>query len=294
MANGQHTAKPNDAPSPTNADGDSGAEFSTAEVQEVEERLRLRAPVVFEIILQEGQAELQRPVNSLWWSGLAAGLCISFSLLGEALLSHFLPKTGWQDVVSSLGYSLGFLIVVIGRQQLFTENTITAVLPIFDDWTMAGAACLARLWSVVFLANLVGACLFALMLSSTGFIDADFLKAAIKVSEHALAPSWDTILVRGIGAGFLVAAMVWMLPSAEGSEALIVILLTYLIALADFSHVIAGSTETFLLVFEGIVPLLDGVFGFILPALIGNIIGGTALFAMISYAQVKEERSVPQ
>jgi len=267
--------------------------FTQTEAEEVEQRVRLRAPVVFEIILQEGQAELKRPVNSLWWSGLAAGLCISFSLLGEALLSHFLPQAEWQDFVSSLGYSFGFLIVVIGRQQLFTENTITAVLPIFDNWTLDGAVRLARLWSVVFFANLVGACLFALMLSWGAFISADFLAAAISVSQHALDPSWDMILVRGIGAGFLVAAMVWMLPSAEGSEVLVVILITYLIALADFSHVIAGSTETFLLVFEGLVPVFDGLFGFILPALIGNIIGGTALFALLSYAQVKEERSTP-
>src|SRR5512138_3797928 len=99
------------------------------EAREVEERSQLRTPVIYEIVRKRGDEEMARPAISLWWSGVAAGLSISFSLLAQSILQTHLPDAPWRSLVSSLGYSVGFLMVVLGRQQLFTENTITAVLP---------------------------------------------------------------------------------------------------------------------------------------------------------------------
>ena len=90
-------------------------------------------------------------------------------------------------------------------------------------------------------------------------------------------------------AGWLIAALVWMLPSAEGNEFLVITLMTYLIALGDFTHVIAGSAEVFYLLARGEIEVLPALFGFFLPTLTGNILGGTVLFGLLSYAQVRDE-----
>jgi formate/nitrite transporter FocA (FNT family) len=89
--------------------------------------------VVYETIRREGEEELHRKVSSLWWSGLAAGLSMGFSFIAEGLLMAHLPDTPWRLLVSGAGYSVGFLIVVLGRQQLFTENTLTVFLPVLLD-----------------------------------------------------------------------------------------------------------------------------------------------------------------
>src|SRR5215469_15499675 len=92
------------------------------EVEDVEERSRPRTPVIYEVVRRMGEEEMERPAVSLWWSGVAAGLSISFSLLAQAILQTHLPDAPWRDLVSSLGYVVGFLMVVLSRQQLFTEN----------------------------------------------------------------------------------------------------------------------------------------------------------------------------
>src|SRR5207302_11408736 len=91
------------------------------QVEHIEERSTPRTPVIYEIVRRYGDEEMERPSTSLWWSGLAAGLSMSFSLLAMALLEIHLPQADWRPLVRSAGYPLGFLMVVLGRQQLFTE-----------------------------------------------------------------------------------------------------------------------------------------------------------------------------
>ena len=131
------------------------------EQSEVREAQRPRAPVVYEIIRLEGERELRRPVASLWWSGVAAGISIGFSFLGQAALGAGLPQTQWNHVIASLGYSAGFIIVILGRQQLFTENVLTAVIPVITRWRMSWFIRMLRLWGIVLAANVVGCFLFA-------------------------------------------------------------------------------------------------------------------------------------
>ena len=104
-----------------------------------------------------------------------------------------------------------------------------------------------------------------------------------------MSPSPAGMFFRGIIAGWLVAAMVWLIPSAEAARLWVVILITYLIALGDFTHIVAGAVEANLLVLLGDITAGEMVVHFLLPTLAGNIAGGTALFALISYAQVREE-----
>ncbi len=262
---------------------------SGTERQEIERRRRLRAAAVYEIVRSEGEDELSRPFPSLIWSGIAAGLSISLSVVAEGLLHAHLPPAEWRPLVENLGYSVGFLVVILGRQQLFTENTITVVLPVMANQKLAILLNVARLWTVVFLANMVGTAISGWAISSDLFFTAEGQEAMRAVARHAMAPDAATTFWRGIVAGFIVAAIVWTLPSAEAAAFFVVLVLTYLIALGDLSHVIAGAVEAFILVFDGELPLWNALGGFILPALAGNVIGGTTLFALISYAQVRRE-----
>lgn len=262
---------------------------SERHVKDVDERSRLRVPIVYEIIRHEGEEELQRPLTSLWWSGLAAGLGISMSVVSQGLLRHNLPDAPWRPAVTNLGYCAGFLIAVLGRLQLFTENTITAVLPLLAERTSRNLRLTTTLWLVVLAANLVGTLLFAVGVTYAGIFSHDHTDVFLAVSHHLMEESALDVLLQGVPAGFLVAAMVWMMPSAKGSEFWVITLMTYLIALGGLTHVVAGSTEVFLLLLHAEIGIGRTVLGFILPALVGNVIGGTALFTLLAYGQVKEE-----
>lgn len=273
-----------------NAKNASGTEkLSEKEVADVEERLRLRAPVVYQIVKQEGEEELARPLSSLWWSGLAAGLAISMSVVTEGLLHMHLPDAPWRPLVENLGYCMGFLIVVLGRLQLFTENTITAVLPLMIERSRHNFYLLLRLWAVVFLANVVGTFLFAAAVTYGGLFAEDQIEAFREISRHFMLKDAAEMALHGIPAGFLIAAMVWMIPSAENSEFLVITAITYLIALGDLSHVVAGSTEAFLLLINGEISAWTTFGTFMIPTLFGNVVGGSVLFTMLAYGQVKEE-----
>ena len=265
-------------------------ERSDATEQEaIEEAQALSAPAVYEVVRREGDEELSRPAVSLWWSGVAAGLSISFSLLAQAILETHLPNAGWRPLVASLGYSVGFLMVVLGRQQLFTENTITAILPLAKDFNFRNLGRVGRLWSIVFLANIAGTLFAALFCTFTPVLQPDVYESMLSISRIMMEHDWWSMLIKGIAAGFLISTMVWLIPSAEGAKFSTVTLMTYLIAAGGFTHIIAGSMEAFLLMLHGEVGILAVVGHFMVPVLIGNIIGGTALFAVLVYAQVMNE-----
>ncbi|MEQ9608561.1 MAG: formate/nitrite transporter family protein [Kiloniellaceae bacterium] len=265
------------------------AGISRQEQEDVQQHQKLRAPVIYEIISAEGEEELHRPLVSLWWSGIAAGLCISLSIVAEGLLHRYLPDTPWRPLIENFGYCFGFLIVVLGRLQLFTENTITAILPLAKARSGRSLWLTARLWGVVFAANLVGTLLFAFAAVFVGLFADDQLAAIVEISNSLMVKTPWEMLWHSLPAGFLVAAMVWMMPNAKGSEFWVIVALTYLIALGDFGHVIVGSAEVFILLLIGEIGLTKMFFGFLLPAFVGNVVGGTILFALMAYAQVKEE-----
>lgn len=265
------------------------ADENEREADLVERKTTPRTPVIYETVRRSGEDEMDRPMASLWWSGLAAGLSISFSMLVPAVLHSHLPDASWRELVVALGYPVGFLIVILGRQQLFTENTLTVVLPVVTrfSWPKLGKA--ARLWAIVLTANLLGTLIAALFCTHTSVIDTELRQAVLEVSRHAvLHPAWDNLL-RAITAGYLMAALVWLLPAAAASQFLVISAITYVIGVSGTAHVVAGSAEAYMLVLAGELSPLDMLTTFALPALAGNIIGGTLLFALIAYAQVRNE-----
>ena len=262
--------------------------LSGQEREEVERRGAPRTEVVYEAIREEGEGELKRSSATLAWDGLAAGLAMGFSLVAEGLLRAHLPDAGWRPLVAKLGYCVGFLIIVLGRHQLFTENTLTAVLPFLQRRDGHTLAQVLRLWAVVLAANVAGALLFAFILARTELFEPHVRAAFIEIGREAFRGWWGLAFLKGVFAGWLIAMMVWMLPASESARFFVVVVMTYLVALGKFAHVVAGSADTFYVILTGGAGWGD-YFGWLLPTLAGNIVGGTTLVAALGHAQVAGE-----
>ena len=261
-------------------------ELSEKELEEAEQRSATSAVVVHEAIRWEGEQELERSSSALFWSGLAAGLSMGFSLVAEGLLRSRLPDTPWRPILSKFGYSVGFLMVVLGRQQLFTENTLTPILPLMLHRSRAVLRNVLRLWGVVLLSNLIGALAISWVLANTGAFRPEVRSAFGDIGRETLSVSFSLALLRGIFAGWLIAFMVWLLPSAESFRVVVIIILTWLVGLGQLTHIIAGSIEVLYLAAAGLSSYPHVVIAYMAPTLIGNVLGGVSLVAALNHAQV--------
>lgn len=266
------------------------ADLDHEEETQVDEYEKVSSSVIFEAIRRSGEHELSRPISALWWSGVAAGLAISMSVLSKGFLASILPDADWAAGISNLGYTVGFLIVILGRMQLFTENTITPILPLFLAPTRKKLLRISRLWGIVLAANMVGCAAAALVLVHGRILPEVRFEGILSVSRHYAEASALEHFAWGIPAGFLIAALVWILPRMESAgEVMMIMIVTYVIGLGGMSHVVAGSTELFILVARGELGIGPAVLSGILPALAGNVLGGTGIFAALTYGQVHEE-----
>ncbi|MHB8283466.1 MAG: formate/nitrite transporter family protein [Caulobacteraceae bacterium] len=249
----------------------------------------LPAKVVHEVIRAEGEKELERDVGQILWSGLAAGLSMGFSFFVEAQLRAGLPDTPWRHLVAALGYTVGFVIVVLGRQQLFTESTLTAVLPLLTRRDLATLLKLIRLWALVLVSNVVGTWLFASLLAYAHPYKPELAPALAALSADTMSGGFVSTMIKAALAGWLIALMVWLLPSAKTARLLIILLITYVVALAELPHIIAGSSEAAFAVLSKQAPVGRYVLGFFLPTLIGNTLGGVIFAALLNHAPVSGE-----
>ncbi|GAB3672911.1 formate/nitrite transporter family protein [Salinisphaera aquimarina] len=244
------------------------------------------AAVVYEAIRREAESELTRPLPGLWFSALAAGLSMGFSFIAQALLYNYTPESAWRPIVASFGYSMGFLFVILGRQQLFTENTLTPVLEVLRVRSLGVLTRTLILWIVVLLGNMIGTAIFAFAMSHFDVLDPKVNEALAEIAAKEYEYGFSTMFVRAIFAGWLVALMLWLMPFAETARVGVIILVTFLIGLAHFPHIIAGSVAALYAVFSG-THGLGAFFGtFFLPTLLGNMVGGIMLVAVVNYAQV--------
>jgi len=253
---------------------------------EAEERTSVSVDVVHEAIRQDGEEELNRTASALAWSGLAAGLSMGFSFVVQALFRAHLPDQPWRPLLVRLGYPVGFLIVIIGRQQLFTENTLTAIIPLLARRNFFTLVRVLKLWTIVLLANLVGAHLFAWVVGNTPMFQPDVQSSMLAIAKQAADVGFGSAVLRGIFAGWLIAMVVWMLAAVDTGRVPIIIILTYVVGLADLTHIIAGSVEVLFLAMVGAKSWLSVVGGYLAPTLLGNIIGGVSLTAAVNHAQV--------
>ena len=256
---------------------------------EQEKYLPSRAAAVHERLRASGEKELERDAMALLWSAIAAGISMSASLMARGLLDAHLPDNDIGFLVGSLGYTLGFLIVILARQQLFTENTVTAVLPFMSHPTLGKLWCLIRLWSVVLVGNVLGAGIAAFTFLHLPMFSPEVSSSFLDLGHKVLENSPFEMFSKSIIAGWVIATMVWVLPSADQAKTWVILIMTYMVALGEFPHIIVGASEILYLVFAGEASWADFALRFGLPTLAGNIIGGTFIFALISHAQIRND-----
>jgi formate/nitrite transporter FocA (FNT family) len=266
-----------------------GFALSSSEQGEVEEKSPPRPAVLHEVIRRQGEQELRRSAVALLLSAFAAGLTMGFSFVTRALLHRHLGDFPARFLFENLGYSVGFIIVIVARQQLFTENTMTAVLPLMTVPSIGKFLALLRLWGVVLAGNLIGVALFAYAIQHLQQVDDETQNALLGIGLELMRNSSWQMVTKGVIAGWLIATMVWMLANSEFAKLPIILTMTFLIAIGGCTHIVVGSAEARYLVFAGHLGLAAYVLDFALPTLLGNVVGGSLIFALISHAQVRSD-----
>ena len=244
---------------------------------------------VHRAVREEGEEELARSAASLLWSGLAAGIAINASLVAMAILHAAMPDTPVRPLVVALGYPIGFLIVVLGRMQFFTESTITAMLPLAHRPSWENARRTFRLWGLVLLANLVGTLLTTGALMHLGLVAPEVRDATLALAQSSVAKDAVHTFLIAIPAGFLIAGVAWVLPNGREQAFLVIVAITWLVGAAGFAHSVVGSAKAWVLAWEGLLPWSDALFAEIVPAVAGNLIGGAGLFTLLAHGQVQGE-----
>jgi formate/nitrite transporter FocA (FNT family) len=249
----------------------------------------------YETILEQeiaaGLTELERPAMALFLSGLSAGLDVSLGLLLMAVMHTLtdgvLPKPV-SEILVALTYASGFLFVVLGRSELFTEHTTLAVLPVLDR--RASPVQLGRLWGLVYIANQAGAAAFAAFLvflgPRLGIIEPRvFGEIASGLVEH---PGW-VILLSGVLAGWLMGLLSWLVAASRDTigQIFIVLLVTTAIGLCHLHHAVVGTAEVLAGVFSGQGATMADFGKFLLWATLGNILGGFFFVALIKFGHIR-------
>ena len=213
---------------------------------------------------------------------------MGFSFLAEGLLRSHLPDASWRPLLAKLGYSIGFVIVILGSQQLFTENTLMPMVPLLHEKKRETLNDVLRLWAVVFVANMIGALLYALALGRLDVVEPETHRALSEIAQETMKSSFWVTLLHGVYAGWLIALLVWMLPEAD-VKLLVIVLMTWLVGVGGFAHVVAGASEVFYAAWRGEATWAQAAIGFILPALVGNMFGGITLVAALNHAQATSD-----
>ncbi|NNF57998.1 MAG: formate/nitrite transporter family protein [Rhodothermaceae bacterium] len=240
---------------------------------------------IFQRLVATADEEFVRSDRLLFLSGLAAGLSIGLSFVARAAIT---AETG-SAILGNLLYPAGFLLIVLGRYQLFTENTLTPVTLVLTR--IASVPKLLHLWAVVLTANVAGAALAAMAFAWTPLFDPDTAEIARGFAAHGLEFSSSALFWKGLMAGWIVASMVWLNHAARETTArlLIVMVLMTLIPSADLFHCIIGSCEALYLVFQGAAPLGEAA-RFFGAVVLGNTVGGVLLVGILNFAQTRRQR----
>lgn len=252
---------------------------------------------ILEEEITQGLEQMERPTRGLFLSGLSAGLDLGFSVLLMAVLVTLLEGVvadAWVSILKGNAYAAGFIFVILGRSELFTEHTALAVFPVLGGRTSVRE--LARLWGVVYTSNVVGALIFAvLMVSITPPLDAVDPAAFGKIAHPLTDHPWLVILTSAVLAGWLMGLVSWLVSAAKDTVSRIVLvwLVTGTIGLVGLHHCIVGTVEVFAGVLTDPTLHMADYGRFLLWTTIGNAVGGVLMVAVIKYGHAVRRPRVP-
>ena len=251
---------------------------------------RLSAKQIHDNVLGSAEKELHRKTGPLLYSALAAGLTIGFTFLASAFLRMQGHEESTKHLLATAGYPLGFIFVVLARNELFTENTLEPVIPFLHRRDRRTFGSMMRLWGLLILGNLIGALAFAMILAHTNAVPERMRHDMLEIARRATELGFGLTFYRAIFAGWLLATLTWMLAATNEriTQVLLIILATAPIAAFEFSHSIAGSVEAFYRAGVGDASWVDMIVNFTIPALLGNAIGGVTVVTLLNFGQAQE------
>jgi formate/nitrite transporter FocA (FNT family) len=261
----------------------------THEHHTVLERKELTARQVHAALRLEGEEELKSASPALFLSAVACGTTLGLTLVARGVLQSHLPDAAWRPIVASLGYPAGFVAIVLARQELYTGNTLTALLPYLEHPRRQSLLNVGRVWSVVLAGNLIGAALFAWAAAWTTAFDASLRATFTEIGQHAASYGFATAFAKGVFGGWLIALMIWLMPGAHHARIWVILLAGWILAASELTHVVAGSVEVLFSVFAGALPLSVYLTGYAIPVLLGNTAGAVLLVAVLNHLQVASD-----
>lgn len=241
---------------------------------------------IYEQVSRNARRELQRPASALAVSGIVGGLTMGLTGLSVSVVGSMLGNTPVAQFVALMFYPMGFMAVILGRGQLFTENTLYPVALILAERRYFLAT--ARLWAIVFPANVAGAFLFAMLAARTKALQPDQLHALVQLGVQAANPTMRHIFWSGVVGGWMIAMVAWLVSGSHSITGSVAVIwaLAFIVGVGHFAHCIATSGEVLAAVLShGVSP--GGYFRWLLPAASGNIVGGVMLVTLLEYGQVK-------
>jgi len=249
---------------------------------------RLTATEIFDAATANARSELKRGSLGLTFSGLAGGITLGLTGIGVASIRAALGDGGWQDLVAYLIYPIGFIAVIIGRQQLFTENTLYPVVLVLDERKHVLAT--LRLWVVVFASNIAVAVLFAGLCIYTTALRPDIQAKLVELGSQAAPGTFGHLFWSGVVGGWLIALVAWMVTASHWTigQVAMVWLLTFIVGIGHFAHCVVTSCEILASTMGGAVSV-GSYLHWLAAATLGNIIGGVGIVSVLNYGQVRQE-----
>ncbi|RQG97099.1 formate/nitrite transporter family protein [Natrarchaeobius chitinivorans] len=245
-------------------------------------RDRFTSEEIFERVIVDADEEISRSFRELFFSGLAAGFAITLTVL---LYASMTDAAGGIPIIGALLYPIGFVYIILGNYQLYTENTLPPVALVIER--MASVPAMLGMWTVVLLGNLLGGAIGAAALSYGGVFSPDVAQTATEIGMAGINTEWMALFFKAAFAGLIVAGVVWLDFGVQNATArfLLVYMAFLAIPLGNLFHVVVASTEVVYLVLEGQVGLVHGAYNFAFPVLLGNTFGGVLLVTIVNYFQ---------
>jgi formate/nitrite transporter FocA (FNT family) len=251
-----------------------------------EQSLRRTAREIFQHVEDNAHEELRRSPHALAFSGFAGGLSMGLTGLGVASALAALPDVPTREFLATLVYPIGFIAVIIGRAQLFTENTLYPVALILSE--RRHFIDTLRLWSLVFTFNILGAISFAALAILTGALPAQIHKELVQLGIASSQGGLSHIFWSGVIGGWIIALVAWMVTASHWTigQIAVIWLLTFVVGIGHFAHCIASSGEIMSAVFAGQVAF-SHYLQWLSFATAGNITGGVLIVTLLNFGQVK-------
>lgn len=252
-----------------------------------EDRLndRLNSHQIFQRILVDADEEIARGWRELIFSSIAAGFAITLTFL---LYVQMYAQYGGDSILRAALYPIGFVFIVLGNYQLFTENTLPPVALTIER--ISSVPALLVMWVLVLAGNVIGVTIGVASLAYGNFFSPSAIDTAIKIGQEGIEHQLLQTFLKGTFAGLVVAGVVWLDFSFRNETArLLLIYFAFLtIPLGGMFHIVVSTAEVMFLVFIGRIVLINGIFQFLLPVFFGNIFGGVVLVTVVNYYQTSD------